>query len=178
MTKDDRFTILNTNDSSTVCMMNVSTVDDGYAKEHLNELNSWDSHDWKTVIGFKNQESWQRFCTALQYLASFYSTMYKHDVCEKFHIFFKSYNGDQLLELKRDCPKKFFNSIIDDITTFCDQGYVFMYLTTQRECHDKNQFLMYMMDNFMYDRGVVGHVNWDICTDNDEIQIIALNEKW
>ena len=76
----------------------------------------------------------------------------------------------------KDCSCFIRENYWNDILTFADKGYVFMYFTTQRECHDNNQFLMYMVDNWLYDRVMKGHkVSKE--DEIEDVQFICVNEK-
>lgn len=138
------------------------------------EIEQWNCHDWKNVIAFKSIDAWLNFIHAIEHLIGFYNQM-KH-TNEVFKIFYKSYNKDNLNELQNDICNFIREIYWDDILEVTENGYFIVYFTTQRECHDKNQFLMYMLDGWRYDRHVIGHMlnEEDIIKD---IEFIAVNEK-
>ena len=71
-----------------------------------------------------------------------------------------------------------------EIEELANNGYIFMLFTTQRECHDKNHFFGYMLNNWLYDKGMQGHVGrgWSYDPDEenkfDPIEFVVINEKW
>lgn len=149
-------------------------TDNKFLNENKIDIEQWNIHDWKNVIAFKSIEAWHDFIQALESLIGFYNQM---EIPNKtFKIFYKSYNIDNLTELQNDSCNFIRENYWDDILEAAERGDFLIYLTTQRECHDRNQFLMYMLDNWMYERSVTGHrVN-----EEDEIvdiTFIVLNEK-
>lgn len=138
------------------------------------DIEQWNGHDWKNVIAFKSIDAWFDFIYALESLIGFYNRMERS--VNDFKIFYKSYNIDNLTELQNDSCNFIRENYWDDILEAAERGDFLIYLTTQRECHDRNQFLMYMLDNWMYERSMTGHrVNED--DEVKEIDFIILNEK-
>lgn len=141
------------------------------------EFEDWDIHDWKNLYAFKNANAWIQFKYAMRDLAQFYNRMYKKDY--KFELYFKSYSKENIDKLKEDAGR----CVRDDelwtkIIELANEGYVFCYFTTQRECHDPNHFLGYMMSNFYYDREEHGHLTYNDFVENDTIVPIITDEKW
>lgn len=149
-------------------------VEKDWLEKNKIEIKQWNIHDYENLIAFKDYESWINFTYALSDLILFYHRMERNH--DEFQIFFRSYSKDSLTELGKDCSCFIRENYWDDILTFADNGYVFMYFTTQRECHDNNQFLMYMVDNWMYNRVMKGHkVSKE--DEIEDIQFICINEK-
>jgi hypothetical protein len=139
------------------------------------EFEFWNVHDWKNLYAFKNVEAWIQFMGAMDDLARFYNRMYKKNY--RFELYFKSYSKENIDELRREggyCVL----GVWDEIVRLADEGYVFCFFSTQRECHDPNHFLGYMMDNFYYDRGEHGHVTYNDFVENNAIVPIITDEKW
>lgn len=148
--------------------------DTEFTEEDEINIEQWNGHDWKNLIAFKNIDAWYEFNYALENLAEFYNRMERS--INTFKIFYKSYNIDNLTELQNDSCKFIRENYWDDVLEFANEGYFLIYFTTQRECHDRNQFLMYMLDSWMYDRTVIGHrVNEE--DEIKDIEFIVLNEK-
>ena len=177
------FTSLNTRIDQSVYFVNVM---DEEAKsspflQNKIEFEDWNIHDWKNLYAFKNIEAWIQFMYAMNDLAKFYNRMYKKNY--KFELYFKSYFKENIDELKKDAGGGSFygccvDGIWDDIIELANEGYVFCYFTTQRECHDPNHFLGYMMSNFYYDRGEHGHMTYNDFVEDDNIVPIITDEKW
>jgi hypothetical protein len=144
--------------------------------KHKNEFEDWDIHDWKNLYAFKDFNAWIKFIYSFADLAQFYNRMYENR--QVFEIYFKSYDFRNINELKTDAGRCV-NENWNDIEKLANDGYKFCYFTTQRECYDPNHFLAYMMSNFYYDRGEIGHVTYnnDFVEDENLIPLIA-NEKW
>lgn len=157
--------------------MNELPKDPEWLKTFQVDIEWWNGHDFQNIIAFKSHEDWVMFLNAIENLVKFYHVMEK--INEDFIIFFKSFNKDSLNELKEDCPKFIQTFYWEDIKAAADDGFVLIYFTTQRECHDKNQFLTYMLDNWMYCRLDTGH-RWlpeDEITNIKNINFICLNQK-
>lgn len=160
--------------------LNTVNMSSEFSKEHEIDIRDWDIHDWKNLIGFKNHEAWIKFMLMLEKLAAFYNIM---NPVHTFDIFFKSYTKETLENLKEDCGRCVADiNCWKIITELADKGYVFAFFTTQRECHDKNHYLMYMIENYITSKGYDGHVGpgWDSEYENvdQDIEYIILNEKW
>lgn len=138
------------------------------------DIEQWNGHDWKNLIAFKDKETLLDFIHALDGLIMFYNTM-EHKK-EKFEIFYKSYCYNNLTELQNDSCNFIRENYWDDILEAAEKGYILIYFTTQRECHDKNQFLMYMVESWMYSRHMTGH-RWGEEDVIKDIEFIVLNEK-
>lgn len=157
--------------------MNELPKDPEWLKTFQVDIEWWNGHDFQNIIAFKSYEDWVIFLNAIENLVKFYHVMEKTN--EDFIIFFKSFNKDSLNELKEDCPKFIQTFYWEEIKAAADDGFVLIYFTTQRECHDKNQFLTYMLNNWMYCRLDTGH-RWlpeDEITNIKNINFICLNQK-
>lgn len=152
------------------------------------ELDQWNIHDYKNVIAFKDLDAWLRFKCALFGLAKMHHMMNVMDPDHKdskFTLWFKSYNNEQIKELIVDSGG-FINemNVMPEIEELANKGYIFMFFTTQRECHDKNHFFGYMLNNWLYDKGMQGHVGCGWSYEQTEenkfgpIEFVVINEKW
>ena len=142
----------------------------------INDIENWNKHDYQNVIAFKDWESFCDWTYALHGLIEFYIHMGQMSRDDCFNIFFKSYTIDNLTNLNKECCNFIREIYWDEILDFAKKGYYIMYFTTQRECHDKNHFIAYMLDNWMHTRVMRGHK----CSETDEIkdiEFIVLNEK-
>lgn len=160
-------------DNLFICDLNENPLPNLIFKD---DIAQWNAHDYKNVIAFKDYESFFNWTCAVKGLVKFYVNMgqMSRDAC--FNIFFKSYTIDNINDLKEDSCKFIRENYWDDILEFANKGYYIIYFTTQRECHDKNHFITYMIDNWMHDRVMCGHK----CAEEDEIkniEFIVLNEK-
>lgn len=159
-----------------LCDLNEDKLPNNLMEKFKIDVEDWNGHDYKNVIAFKD---WKSFCDwtyALHSLIEFYIYMGQMSREDCFNIFFKSYTIDNLTDLNKECCNFIRESYWDDILEFANKGYYIMYFTTQRECHDKNHFITYMLDNWMHDRVMSGHK----CLETDEIkdiEFIVLNEK-
>jgi hypothetical protein len=141
------------------------------------EFEDWNIHDWRNLYAFKNIKAWIQFMYAMNDLAQFYNRMYKKDY--KFELYFKSYSKENIDKLKEDaglCVRD--DELWAEIIELANEGYVFCYFTTQRECHDPNHFLGYMMSNFYYDRSELGHMTYNDFVEDNAIVPIITDEKW
>ena len=171
------FTSLNTRIDQSVYFVNVMDKEarSNPFLQNKSEFEDWNHHDWRNLYAFKRIDSWIRFMYAMNDLASFYNRMYKKSY--RFELYFKSYSKENIDELKKDagyCVLGAWTKIIE----LADEGYVFCYFTTQRECHDKNHFLGYMMNNFYYDRSELGNVTYNDFVEDNTIVPIITDEKW
>lgn len=154
--------------------MNELPADPEWLKTFQEDIELWNAHDFQNIIAFRSYHDWTMFLNAIENLVKFYQVMEK--TYEDFTIFFKSFNKDTLNELKEDCPKFIQTFCWDEIEAATDDGFVLIYFTTQRECYDKNQFLTYMLDNWMYSRNDTGH-RWLPKDEITNINFICLNQK-
>lgn len=170
------FTSLNTRIDKSVYFVNVMDEEARSSPFLQNkiEFENWNIHDWGNLYAFKTIGSWIQFMYAMNDLAQFYNRMYKQDY--KFELYFKSYSKENIDELKEDAGLCV-DGVWDDIIELADEGYVFCYFTTQRECHDQTHFLGYMMSNFYYDRSEHGHMTYDNFVEDDTIVPIIIDEK-
>jgi hypothetical protein len=171
------FNSLNTRIDQSVYFVNVMDEETKSSPflRNKTEFKNWNAHDWKNLYAFKNIEAWIRFMYAMNDLAKFYNRMYKKDY--NFGLYFKSYSKENLDELRREAGYCVLGAW-DEIVKLADEGYVFCFFTTQRECNDPTHFLGYMMSNFYYDRGEHGHVTYNDFVDDDTIVPIITDEKW
>ena len=145
-----------------------------FIESHKVDIEQWNIHDWKNLIGFKNMNDFNIFAKSLNNLAKFYNSI--NNKKEKFEIFFKCYNKENINTL-RESAGRCVDDCAFDLNELTNKGYVFIFFTTQRECYDKNHFLMYMIESYFYDRNVIGHM-WNEDEDENDIKYIILNEKW
>ena len=161
--------------------LNLTNIDDlvnpnaEFYKENKIDIELWNGHDWKNLYAFKDHDTWLNFQHCLIDLVNFYNNFYKKN--HEFKIFFKSYAKHNIEKLKEDAGRCV-SGYWDDILEVANEGYVFMFFTTQRECHDCNQFLGYMLDNFLYERDNTGHMTWNDTKEDDSFLPIITNEKW
>jgi hypothetical protein len=149
-------------------------------KDFIQDLSQWKSHDWKNIIAFKDLAAWNRFMDAMGSLAQFYTVMHPKNEAE-FNIFGKFYTSENIEQAKNDFPSAswFVCDYLPEIVDLINQGYVVVYFTTQRECHDKNQSLTIIFDNYLYFSVEIGHI-WDMNAGIAEtgIKPILINEKY
>jgi hypothetical protein len=173
------FTCLHTRIDQSVYFVNVM---DKKAKsspflQNKIEFEDWNIHDWRNLYAFKNVEAWIQFMYAIDDLARFYNRMNKKNY--RFELYFKSYSKENIDELKEDagrCVRD--DELWNEIVKLVNEGYIFCYFTTQRECHDPNHFLGYMMSNFYYDRSDHGHMTYNDFVEDNTIVPIITDEKW
>ena len=145
--------------------------------ENKIEFEDWNIHAWRNLYAFKNIEAWIQFMYAMDDLAKFYNRMYKKNY--KFELYFKSYSKENIDELKKDAGRCVHDDELwSEIIELANEGYVFCYFTTQREWHDPNHFLGYMMNIFYFDRGEHGHLTYNDFVEDDTIVPIITDEKW
>lgn len=168
---------LNTRIDQAVYFVNV--MDEGAKSSPFLQKKSgfedWNHHDWKNLYAFKTIGSWIKFMCGLDDLAKFYNRMYKKNY--RFELYFKSYSKENIDELKKDagyCVLGHWSEIIELV----NEGYVFCFFTTQRECHDPTHFLGYMMNIFYFDRDQCCHITYNDFVDDVEIVPVITDEKW
>lgn len=114
-----------------------------------NEVKNWNNHEFKTIIGFKEERYFYHFLELIEIFSKANLILKPDTIGLGYALRYHMYNNQNVINMEKDFGDFWNKKIEDTIKEYQDKKYFFIMFTLQKFCYDPMQAVVNSLYEFM-----------------------------